>query len=224
MPSVFHLIIASLTSFTARAGLPTITFLRSQTESAGRKAKAPTIHSSPDCYNCPLKKNPDTCKEECLTDLENFLKENADTTAAVILEPILQGASGMKIFKKEVLIKIESLCEKYDIILILDEIFTGFGRTGKDFAYQYADIKPDIIALAKGLTGGVLPLAATLVSEKVYEAFNSDIPHKAFYHGHTMTGNPSACAAGLASLELYEQENRLEDVKRLESKLKKQEG
>ncbi|MBP7281745.1 MAG: adenosylmethionine--8-amino-7-oxononanoate transaminase [Leptospiraceae bacterium] len=177
--------------------------------------------TSPDCYNCPLKKNPDTCKEECLTDLENFLKENADTTAAVILEPILQGASGMKIFKKEVLIKIESLCEKYDIILILDEIFTGFGRTGKDFAYQYADIKPDIIALAKGLTGGVLPLAATLVSEKVYEAFNSDIPHKAFYHGHTMTGNPSACAAGLASLELYEQENRLEDVKRLESKLKK---
>ena len=126
----------------------------------------------------------------------------------------------MKIYKKEILSKLRNICDKHNIILILDEIFTGFGRTGRNFAYENANIKPDIITVAKGLTGGVMPLAATLVSERIYEAFYSDDPNLAFYHGHTMTGNPSACAAGVASLDLYEKENRLQDVKNLEVELK----
>jgi adenosylmethionine-8-amino-7-oxononanoate aminotransferase len=176
--------------------------------------------SSPDCHNCPLGKNSITCKEECLEPVETYLAANADTTAAIIIEPMIQGAAGMKIYKKEILSKLKSLCVKYNVLLILDEIFTGFGRTGKNFAYENADIKPDIITIAKGLTGGVMPLAGTLVTEKIYEGFYSDDANKAFYHGHTMTGNPSACAAGLASLELYEKENRLQDVIRLEKELK----
>ncbi|MBK8397059.1 MAG: adenosylmethionine--8-amino-7-oxononanoate transaminase [Leptospiraceae bacterium] len=176
---------------------------------------------SPDCYNCPISKNPNNCIEECLNPIEKYLEKNQNSTAGIILEPILQGAAGMRIHKNEILTRLKSICDKYNVILILDEIFTGFGRTGKNFAYQNTDIKPDIITVAKGLTGGVLPLAATLVSEKIYEAFNSEDPNKAFYHGHTMTGNPSACAAGLASIELYEQENRLSDVLNLEFELKK---
>ncbi|HMV41581.1 MAG TPA: adenosylmethionine--8-amino-7-oxononanoate transaminase [Leptospiraceae bacterium] len=172
--------------------------------------------TSPDCYNCPLKKNPTTCKEECLSNLEEYLKANSETTAAMIIEPIIQGAEGMKIYKKEILVKLKQLAETYDVLLILDEIFTGFGRTGKNFAYEQAAIKPDIITLAKGLSGGVMPLAATLVTEKIYEAFFDEDPKKAFYHGHTMTGNPTACAAGLASITLYKKEKRLEDVVRLE--------
>ena len=175
---------------------------------------------SPDCFNCPLAKNPNTCQEECLDSIEKFLEQNADTTAAIIIEPILQGAAGMKIYKKEILSKLRNICDKHNILLILDEIFTGFGRTGRNFAYENANIKPDIITVAKGLTGGVMPLAATLVSERIYEAFYSDDPNLAFYHGHTMTGNPSACAAGVASLDLYEKENRLQDVKNLEVELK----
>ncbi len=175
---------------------------------------------SPDCHNCPIGKNPTTCKEECLEPVETYLAANADTTAAIIIEPMIQGAAGMKIYKKEILSKLKSLSEKYNMLLILDEIFTGFGRTGKNFAYENAGIKPDIVTVAKGLTGGVMPLAGTLVSEKIYEGFYSDDANKAFYHGHTMTGNPSACAAGLASLELYEKENRLQDVIRLEKELK----
>ena len=155
--------------------------------------------TSPDCHNCPLGKKSFSCKEECLAPLEEYLAANSDTTAAII---------------------IRNLCDKYNVLLILDEIFTGFGRTAKNFAYEHASIKPDFITIAKGLTGGVMPLAATLISEKIYEGFYSEDANKAFYHGHTMTGNPSACAAGLASLELYEREDRLNDVIHLEAELK----
>lgn len=175
---------------------------------------------SPDCHHCPLGKNPSSCQEECLNDLENYLKENSDTIGAIIIEPIIQGAEGMRIYKEQILSKLRELATSHDVLLILDEIFTGFGRTGTSFAYEQANIKPDIITLAKGLTGGVMPLAATLVSEKIYDAFYTEEATKAFYHGHTMTGNPSACAAGLASLELYLKEDRLKDVIRLEKEFK----
>jgi adenosylmethionine-8-amino-7-oxononanoate aminotransferase len=176
---------------------------------------------SPDCYKCPVGKVKERCKEECLDTLYSFLSSNEDQTFAIIIEPLIQGANGMKMYKREVLQKLSIFCKEFDIILILDEVFTGFGRTGSKFAFLEADIKPDIIALAKGLSGGVLPLAATLVTEKIYSAFYSEKFEKTFMHGHTMTGNPPACAGALASIELFEKENRMEDIKILEFHLKK---
>ena len=171
---------------------------------------------SPNCNDCPMKKDPYTCQTECIQTIENYAYHNSEKICAIIIEPIVQAALGMKFYKKEVLQKLEAICMKNNILLILDEVFTGFGRLGKLFAYQYADIKPDIITLAKGLSGGVLPLAATLVNEKVYVGFDSADADQAFYHGHTMTGNPSATAAAIASIELFESENRIEDIQRIE--------
>jgi adenosylmethionine---8-amino-7-oxononanoate aminotransferase len=176
---------------------------------------------SPDCYNCPVGKVKERCKEECLDTLHSYLFNNKDQTFAIIIEPLIQGANGMRMYKREVLQKLSEICKEFDIILILDEVFTGFGRTGSKFAFLEANIKPDIIALAKGLSGGVLPLAATLVTEKIYSAFYSEKIENTFMHGHTMTGNPPACAAALASIELFENENRMEDIKILEFHLKK---
>ena len=176
---------------------------------------------SPDCNDCPVGKVKERCKEECLDNLYTFLSNNKDQTFAIIIEPLIQGANGMKMYKREVLQKLSEICKEFDIILILDEVFTGFGRTGSKFAFLEANIQPDIIALAKGLSGGVLPLAATLVTEKIYSAFYSEKIEKTFMHGHTMTGNPPACAAALASIELFEKENRIEDIKILEFHLKK---
>ncbi|MDX1957711.1 MAG: adenosylmethionine--8-amino-7-oxononanoate transaminase [Leptospiraceae bacterium] len=176
---------------------------------------------SPDCNNCPVGKKKISCKEECIIDLERYIVEHKNEIAVLTIEPLVFGANGMRFYKKEVLQKLCKVCKENDIIFILDEVFTGFGRTGKNFAYELAEIKPDIIAIAKGLSGGVLPIAATLVNQKVYEAFKSSDPSKVFYHGHTMTGNPSASAAALASIELYEEENRIEDVLILEFHLKK---
>lgn len=176
---------------------------------------------SPDCYNCPVGKQKERCGEECLDSLYEYIKIYKKEIFAIILEPLIQGANGMKFYKKEVLQKIQKFCNEYDILLILDEVFTGFGRTGSKFAYMEAGIKPDIIAIAKGMGGGVLPIAATLATEKVYKQFISELPSHALLHGHTMTGNPPACASALASLELFERENRLEDVKILEFQFKK---
>jgi adenosylmethionine-8-amino-7-oxononanoate aminotransferase len=177
--------------------------------------------SSPDCQNCPVGKRKEICKEECLLDLEKYISENHTKIAAIIVEPLVNGANGMRMYKKEILSKLRKLTETHNILLIFDEVFTGFGRTGKNFAYEHTNSSPDILCLAKGLSGGVLPLAATLVNDKVYSAFYSDKKEDAFYHGHTMTGNPSACAAGLASIHLFQKENRLEDVLILEFHLKK---
>ncbi len=172
---------------------------------------------SPDCYNCPVNKNPNNCNLECIDKLEVYLEKNHKTVASVIIEPIIQAALGMKFYKKEVLQKMEMLCNKYNVLFILDEVFTGFGRLGKKFAFLYAEISPDIICLAKGLTAGFLPMAATLVNKKVYEGFYFSEPEKAFYHGHTMTGNPASASAACASIELFEMENRLDDIKNLEN-------
>jgi adenosylmethionine-8-amino-7-oxononanoate aminotransferase len=176
---------------------------------------------SPDCYNCPVNKKKETCNEECVNALTDYVKENHSTISAIVTEPLIHGASGMKMYKKEVLEKISKLCKECDILFILDEVFTGLGRTGKDFAYNHGNIYPDIIALAKGLSGGVLPLAATIVTEKVYEGFYFEESDKIFYHGHTMTGNPPACAAACASIELYQSESRLQDVLAIEIQLRK---
>ncbi|MCB1142114.1 MAG: adenosylmethionine--8-amino-7-oxononanoate transaminase [Leptospiraceae bacterium] len=170
---------------------------------------------SPDCYECPYQKNPKTCNLECLENLKEYIDKYHEKVFSIILEPLVQGANGMVMYKEEVLDEIILLCKQKDILVIFDEVFTGFGRTGKFFAYQNLKNTPDIICLAKGLTGGTLPLAATLISDEIYQKFYSEDPIHAFYHGHTMTGNPPACAAALASLNLMENENRLKEVESL---------
>ncbi|EPG67348.1 adenosylmethionine--8-amino-7-oxononanoate transaminase [Leptospira wolffii] len=174
---------------------------------------------SPACHDCPVGKSPHSCAEDCLDELEAFLSAHSPEVVGVLIEPLIAGAGGMLFHKPEVLTRLREMTRRYGVLLLLDEVFTGFGRTGTDFAFQAAGIEPDMIALSKGLTAGFLPLGVTLVREEIYREFASSDPLKAFYHGHTMTGYPPGCAAALASLKVYKEENRLQDVKRLESLL-----
>jgi adenosylmethionine-8-amino-7-oxononanoate aminotransferase len=130
----------------------------------------------------------------------------------MIIEPLVQGAGGMKFHDASVLRRLRALADKYDCLLIFDEIFTGFGRTGTFFAFEQADIAPDIITLSKALTGGTLPLAATIASRKVFNAFLADDQTKALMHGPTYMANALACAAANASLDLFETEPRMRQV------------
>jgi len=171
---------------------------------------------SPHCYRCPLGKQRDSCNIDCIKPLESTLKKHKNQIAAVILEPLLMGASGMIVYPIQYLKQAAELVKKYNVHLILDEVATGFGRTGKMFACQHAPVRPDFICLAKGITSGTLPFAATLTTDKIYDAFYDDYEkYKTFYHGHTYTANPLGCAAALASLEIFEQEKTLEKVKTL---------
>lgn len=151
----------------------------------------------------------DKCYEEkecqALLELEKILIKSHEDIAAIIIEPLIQGAGGMKMCKDSFLIKLKKLSQKYEIILIFDEVMTGFGRTGDFFASTKAKVEPDIICLSKGLTGGFLPMALTVATKKIYDSFYSDDLKKTFFHGHSYTGNPLGCAAGLASLDLLEE-------------------
>ncbi len=154
----------------------------------------------------------DGSAEQCLRysidALESLLKTRGDEIAAVVVEPLVQGAAGMIVHPVGFLSAVRDLTKKYDTLLIVDEVATGFGRTGTMFASEQEHVSPDLLCLAKGITGGYLPLAATLATEKVYEAFLGTIAEcKTFYHGHTYTGNALACAAAIASLDLFEQHN-----------------
>ena len=174
--------------------------------------KVPT----PYCYRCPLGKQRVSCSIDCIKPLESTLKKHKDRVAAVILEPLLLAAGGMIVYPVEYLKQAASLAKKYNVHLILDEVATGFGRTGKMFACQHASIQPDFLCLAKGITSGTLPFAATLTTNKIYNAFYDDYEKfKTFYHGHTYTANPIGCAAALASLEIFEQEKTLRRLKTL---------
>jgi adenosylmethionine-8-amino-7-oxononanoate aminotransferase len=144
--------------------------------------------------------------------LETLLKDRSDTIAAIIVEPLVQGAGGMKFHYAGVLRHLRTLADKNDVLLIFDEVFTGFGRTGTMFASEQANIVPDIIALSKALTGGTLPLAATVTTEKIFDAFWSDDSDKALMHGPTYMANALGCAAANASLDLFKQEPRLRQV------------
>ena len=146
------------------------------------------------------------------TALEKLLAEHSETIAGIIVEPLVQGAGGMKFHDTSVLRRLRTLADKHDMLLIFDEIFTGFGRTGGMFACDQAEVAPDIITLSKALTGGTLPLAATIATRQVFDAFWSDDPKKALMHGPTYTGNALACAAANASLDLFENEPRLRQV------------
>lgn len=152
------------------------------------------------------------------TSLEIILEQHGAEVAAVIIEPMLQGAGGMKIWKPSVLQSIRELCDRHGTLLIADEVLTGFGRTGKMFACEHAEVEPDIICLSKALTAGYLPLGVTAASEMIYEAFLSNDRAKTFFHGHSFTANPLACAVAIASLELFEKENCLEKVRCINAK------
>ena len=144
--------------------------------------------------------------------LDKLLKDRSGTIAAIIVEPLVQGAGGMKFHDASALRHLRALADKHDALLIFDEVFTGFGRTGTMFACEQAQIAPDIIALSKALTGGTLPLAATVATAKIFDAFWSDDPEKALMHGPTYMANALGCAAANASLDLFEREPRLQQV------------
>ncbi|HET9175999.1 MAG TPA: adenosylmethionine--8-amino-7-oxononanoate transaminase [Pseudolabrys sp.] len=155
----------------------------------------------------------DLPEDEATTSaLEKLLAASNGTIAGLIVEPLVQGAGGMKFHDVAVLRRLRALADKYDALLIFDEIFTGFGRTGSFFACEQANVVPDIITLSKALTGGALPLAATIASGKVFDAFLADEQAKALMHGPTYMANALACAAANASLDLFEQEPRLRQV------------
>jgi len=169
---------------------------------------------NPYCYRCPLDKTYPSCKLSCADEAEKVLRAHSGEIAAFIMEPMMQGAAGMIAFPKGYLKKVAGLCEKYRVLLIADEVATGFGRTGKMFACEHEGVRPDILCLAKGITGGYLPLAATLTTQKIFSAFLGDYKDlKTFFHGHTYTGNPLACAAALENLALYKKEKTLEKMR-----------
>lgn len=144
-------------------------------------------------------------------DLRRALEENAGEVAAVIVEPLVQGAAGMLLAPEGYLREARALCDEHGVLLIADEVATGFGRTGRMFACEHEGVSPDLLCLAKGLTGGYLPLAATLATEEIYSGFlGSYADLRTFFHGHTYTGNPLACAAALANLDIFERERTVE--------------
>ena len=154
-----------------------------------------------------------------LADLEAFVAKNSTQLAAVILEPLVQAAGGMKFHSPMILAGIAEIASRHGVLLILDEIATGFGRTGTLFACEQAGVVPDIITLSKALTGGTSPLAATVATDRVYEAFLSESEGDALMHGPTFSGHPLGCVAAIASLSLFEMEPRLEQVLRIEAQL-----
>ncbi len=149
-----------------------------------------------------------------------LLRERQNEIAGVILEPILQGAGGMTLWPAEFVAEVRRLCDEHGTLLIADEVFTGFGRTGKMFACEHAGITPDLLCISKALTAGYLPLGATLVTEKIHQAFWSEDRRKTFFHGHSYTANPLACAVALASLEIFAEEPVMARVARLERQLR----
>jgi adenosylmethionine-8-amino-7-oxononanoate aminotransferase len=148
-----------------------------------------------------------------LLELKKILEQRADHIAAICIEPIVQGAGGMIVQPEGFLRGVRELANRYDVLLICDEVATGFGRTGKMFACEHENVSPELICVAKGISGGYLPLAATFATQKIFDAFLGDPSEgKTFYHGHTYTGNALACAAAIASLELFEKNRLLEAV------------
>jgi adenosylmethionine-8-amino-7-oxononanoate aminotransferase len=152
-------------------------------------------------------------RDQCLAELERILQEHGRRIAAVCIEPIVQGAGGMIVQPAGFLSGVRALCNKYDVLMIADEVAVGFGRTGRMFACEHENVEPDLLCVAKGISGGYLPLAATFSTQKIYDAFLGDPwDGKTFFHGHTYTGNPLACAAAIASLDLFEKNDLVAQV------------
>ncbi|MDQ0204654.1 adenosylmethionine--8-amino-7-oxononanoate transaminase [Pectinatus haikarae] len=185
-----------------------------------------TIHvEAPDCYRCPYDKKREICGCECFEKAEAAFARYGQETAAMIIEPLLQGSAGMRIYPPLYLRKLRKLCDETGVLLIVDEIATGFGRTGKMFACDYAGITPDIMCISKGLTGGYMPMAMTITTERIYAAFYADYSEgRAFMHSHTYSGNPLGCSAALAVQKILREGRVLEHAqttgKYLHAKLK----
>jgi adenosylmethionine-8-amino-7-oxononanoate aminotransferase len=166
---------------------------------------------SPHCYRCPMGLARPSCAIACLGEVGRILAENPGQVVAVILEPLVQGAAGMIVHPEGYLSGLRELTRRHGTLLIADEVAVGFGRTGTLFATEQESVSPDFLCLAKGLTGGYMPLAATLTTEEVYSAFHGTAAEgKTFFHGHTFAGNPLGAAVALASLQVFEDERTLE--------------
>ncbi|HEY7532741.1 MAG TPA: adenosylmethionine--8-amino-7-oxononanoate transaminase, partial [Nitrospiraceae bacterium] len=176
----------------------------------------PTLEADPPyCYRCPLKLEYPSCQLACIEPIERLLKARHRDLAGLIIEPLVQAAAGMITAPPGYLARIRDLCTQYGVLLIADEVATGFGRTGKMFACQHERITPDLMALSKGLTGGYMPLAATLATDEIYKAFLGKYEDfKTFFHGHSYTGNPLGCAVALANLKVFHAEHTLARVQR----------
>lgn len=182
----------------------------------GIKAKGP------DCYNCSYGKNFDNCNAECFEHMEKILNEKNQEISAVIIEPMVQGAAGMKIYSAEYIKKLKKLTEKYNIHLIADEIAVGFGRTGKLFAMEHSGVSPDIMCISKGLTAGYYPMAIVGITQKIYDAFYCDyLEGKSFLHSHTYSGNPIGCRIALEVLRIFKEEKILEMIEKKGTYLRK---
>jgi len=169
------------------------------------------------CYRCPVGKMRATCHIECLDSLRTLLEQRSAEIAAVIVEPLLQGAGGMIVHPEEFLTGVRDLTARHNVLLVADEVLTGFGRTGRMFACERASVAPDLMCLSKGITGGFLPLAATIATEEIFDAFRGPDRTRAFFHGHSYTGNPIACAAASASLEIFNSEPVFESIAAIEA-------
>jgi len=174
--------------------------------------KAMFVHS-PYCYRCPLDKDFSDCTLACAMELERTVAEHHEEIAAFIIEPMVQCPGGIITAPHGYLKKVRELCDRYDILMIADEVAVGFGRTGRMFACEHEDVRPDLMALSKSLTGGMLPLAATLATKKIYDSFLGDYDErKTFFHGHTFTGHPLGCAAALENIRMMQEFDTVESV------------
>ncbi len=178
---------------------------------------------APYCYRCPIHLSYPSCQMACVDEVEKTISAHHHEVAGLVIEPLVQAAAGMITAPKGYLKKIRALCTRYNILMIADEVAVGFGRTGKMFACEQEAVSPDLMALSKGITGGYLPLAATLTTQAIYDVFLGDFSEfKTFFHGHSYTGNPLGCAAAIANLEIFEKEAVLKKLKPKISLLKKE--
>ncbi|MBH0201866.1 MAG: adenosylmethionine--8-amino-7-oxononanoate transaminase [Nitrospira sp.] len=179
----------------------------------------PTVEAEPPhCYRCPLNLTHPSCRMACIEPIEQIFKIRHRELAGFIIEPLMQAAAGMIPQPSGYLTRLRELCTQYKILFITDEVATGFGRTGTMFACEHEKITPDLMAISKGLTGGYMPLAATLTTDEIYKGFLGRYDEfKTFFHGHSFTGNPLGCAVALANLHVFRRENTLT---RLSSKIK----
>jgi adenosylmethionine-8-amino-7-oxononanoate aminotransferase len=163
-----------------------------------------------DTLHVPAPREPESL-DRCCATLERTVAEHADSLAALVLEPVVQGAAGMQIYAPAFVRHARSVCDRHDVLLVLDEVFTGYGRTGTMWACEHAGIAPDVLCTAKGFTGGVLPMAATLVTERIFDGFLG-ARERAFYYGHTFCGNPLGAAVALEVLRVFEDEKVLDGI------------
>lgn len=168
---------------------------------------------SPSCYGCAISAGCTPEALNCLARAEEILSAHSDEIAAVIIEPMVQAAGGMLVSRPGYLKGLRELCTRYSVLLIADEIATGFGRTGRMFSCEHEGVAPDILCLSKGITGGYMPLAATLATEEVYSAFLGEFSElKTFFHGHSYTGNPLGCACANAAMDIFESDRVIENM------------